>query len=96
MPQFLFVVEIPSIPEGSVGASVSPDWLKFSNAASSILKTAKGTKQLQSNAWLLPAENSLPALAELCALAGSCTLQYSSLLLPVEAVVLALDVKPKS
>lgn len=94
MPQFLFAVEVPPIPEGSVGMNVSPDWMKFSNAAGSILKTVKGTKQLQTNVWLLPAENSLPALAELCALASSCRLQYSSLLLPVEAVVLALDAKP--
>lgn len=96
MPQFLFVVEVPPIPDNSYGTRESPDWTKFSHAASSILKTAKGTKQLQPNAWLLPAENSLPALAELCALADSCTLQYSSLLLPVEAVVLAHNVKPQS
>ena len=95
MPQFLFVVEVPPIPENAMGMTVSPDWRKFSNAASKIVGTAKGAKQLQSNVWLLPAENSLPVLTELCALAGSCTLRYSSLLLPVEATVIALNVEPK-
>ena len=95
MPQILFVAEVPPIPDNSYGTTVSPAWSQFANKAAPTLKTAKGTKQLQSNAWLLPADNALPVLAELSALASTHNLSYSALLVPDGAVVLALDVKPK-
>ena len=94
MPQFLFVVEVPPGPAMSSHSAHAREWTQFSSAAEAKIKTLKGTKQLQPNAWLLPADNSLPVLAELCALAGTCTLRYSSLLLPVDAVIIALNVEP--
>ena len=81
MPQFLFVVEVPPIPPGTVGATVSPAWSKFSSEASTILKPLKTYTQLQPNVWLLPAENALPALLALSSTAEKCTLAYSALLI---------------
>ena len=95
MPQFLFVVEVPPIPEGTYGANVAPLWSQFVSKSAATLKTVKGTKQLQSNAWLFPAESALPVLLELSALASAHNLSYSTLLVPDGAVLLALDVKPK-
>jgi hypothetical protein len=94
MQQFLFVVEVPPLPSGTVGTGVAPEWSAFSSAASSTLKTVKSPTQLQPNAWLLPAENSLPALSALCALATKCRLSYSAVLIPDGATIIAKDVKP--
>jgi hypothetical protein len=94
MPQFLFVVEIPRLSSGTFGAGVAPEWSAFSSAASSTLKNVKSPTQLQPNAWLLPAENSLPVLSELCALASKYRLSYSSVLIPDGSTILAKDVKP--
>ena len=94
MQQFLFVVEVPPLQSGTVGTGVAPEWSMFSNAASSTLKTVKSPTQLQSNAWLLPAENSLPALTALCALASKYRLSYSVVLIPEGLTILAKDVKP--
>ena len=94
MQQFLFVVEIPPLPEGAFGIDVSPEWTKFLRESSSTLKTVKAPTQLQSNAWLLPVENSLPALMALCALATKHRLSYSSVLIPDGANIIAKDVKP--
>lgn len=96
MPQFLFVVEVPPSRAVSSGPGHPHEWMQFANAATEILKPLKGTKQLQLNAWLLNAENSLPSIAELSALATHHKLAYSALLIPDGAVSLALDVKPKS
>ena len=96
MAQFIFVVEIPSIGESVFGATEAPQWSKFLREADPTLKSAKGTKQLQTNAWLIPAENALPVLSAACALAHSLGLSYSSLFLPSDAVVIALDIKPIS
>ena len=95
MPQILFVVEIPPVPENSRGVCVTPGFSKFASVAAPKIKSVKGTKQLQSNAWLFPADNTLPLLAELAALAAtnSCSLSYSAVLIPDGAVVLALDQK---
>jgi len=95
MQQFLIVVEIPPLPQGSVGAAVSPDWSQFSHKASTTIKTLKTATQLQPNAWLLPAEKGLPALMELSDMANLHRLSYSVVLIPDGAVTLALDVKPK-
>ena len=94
MQQFLFVVEVPPLPSNTVGTRVAPEWSAFSSAASSTLKSVKSPTQLQTNAWLLPAENSLPALSALCALATKCRLSYSAVLIPDGATILAKDVKP--
>ena len=94
MQQVLFVVEIPAVPSGTFGTGVAPDWSAFSSAASSTLKNVKSPTQLQPNAWLLPAENSLPALSALCALASKYRLSYSAVLIPDGATILAKDVKP--
>lgn len=80
MPHFLFAVELPPIPPGSVGVTVAPAWSKFSSEASTILKPLKTYTQLQPNVWLLPAENALPALLALSSTAEKCTLAYSALL----------------
>ena len=88
MPQFLFVVEVPPLPSNTVGSGVAPEWSAFCNAASSTLKTVKSPTQLQSNAWLLPAENSLPALSALCALASKNRLSYSAVLIPDGATIM--------
>ena len=96
MSQFIFVVEIPPIGETVVGATVAPQWSKFLSEAAPTLKAAKGSKQLQPNAWLIPAENALPVLSAASALAHSVGLSYSSLFLPSDAVVIALDIKPIS
>ena len=72
MQQFLFVVEIPPVPNNSFGTNVAPEWLKFCNESSSTIKNVRNTTQLQSNAWMLPVESSLPALSALCALAAKC------------------------
>lgn len=95
MPQILFVVEVPPTEGMSTAPGYSHKWHDFSNVAGTLLKPLKGTKQLQLNAWLLNAENSLPAIAELSALATHHKLSYSSVLVPDGAVVLAFDVKPK-
>lgn len=95
MPQFLFVVEVPPLPQGSVGSTVSLEWSKFAHEASTTIKNLKGTTQLQPNAWLLPSEKGLPALMELSGKATNHHLSYSAVLVPDGAVVLALDVKPK-
>ena len=94
MQQFLFVVEIPPLPNNTFGTAVAPEWTAFSNAASSTLKTVKSPTQLQPNAWLLPAENSLQALSALCALATKYRLSYSAVLIPDGATIIAKDVKP--
>lgn len=95
MPQFLFVVEVPPSEAMSTSPGHSHVWQGFASGASTILKPLKDTKQLQLNAWLLNAENSLPAISALCALASHHKLSYSTLLVPDGAVTLALDVKPK-
>ena len=96
MPQFLFVVEVPPLPRGSIGSTVSPEWSQFAHKASTTIKTAKAATQLQPNAWLLPSEKGLPVLMELSDMANFHHLSYSAVLIPDGAVVLALDVKPKS
>jgi hypothetical protein len=95
MPQFLFVVEIPPTPEGCVGCKEAPAWSKFSDAANTKTKIARSAKKLQSNAWLLPAENNLPLLMELAALAAKGASSYSAVLIPDGEVTLTLEVKPK-
>lgn len=69
MPQFLFIVEVPPIPTNSHGLLESNDWSQFRCAADTKIKTAKSAVRLQPNAWLLPAEKTLPLLTELAALA---------------------------
>lgn len=96
MSQFLFVVEVPPSEAMSTAPGHSHEWRGFASGANTILKPLKGTTQLQLNAWLLNAENSLPAIVELSALATHHKLSYSSALIPDGAVVLALNVKPKS
>lgn len=96
MPQFLFVAEVPPSEAMSTAPGHSYEWQGFSNGASTILKPLKGTKQLQLNAWLLNAENSLPAIVELSALATRHKLSYSAVLIPDGAITLTPDVKPKS
>lgn len=95
MSQFLFVVEVPPIPPGAVGMTVSPDWQQFASAVGTKIAAVQSAVQLQPNAWLLPAEKTLPLLAEFAALAHKHFLSYSSLLLPTDAVIIAHDVKPK-
>ena len=96
MPQILFVVEIPPIPDGTRGANVSPAWSCFVNEADTKIALVKTYTRLQPNAWLLPAENTLPLLAELVALASKDSLSYSAVLIPDGTVMLALDQKPKA
>ena len=96
MSQFLFVVEVPPIPQGTAGMTVSPAWQQFSSAADTTIKSLKSVVPLQPNAWLLTTDKTLPLLAELAALASKHSLSYSSLLLPVDAVIIAHDVKPKT
>ena len=93
MPQFLFIVEIPPLQEGSHGVYVSPEFSRFANEVGARTKSVAACKQLQTNAWLLPAENTLPLLMEVAALAAKTFLSYSALLIPDGAVVLALDEK---
>ena len=95
MPQFLFVVEVPPSHAMSSAHGYPHDWTQFANAATEILKPLKGTKQLQLNAWLLTAENSLPAIVALSALSSHHKFSYSALLIPDGAVTLALAVAPK-
>lgn len=80
MNQFLFVVEVPPVPEGSAGITVAPEWTNFYNAASTILKPVKACTRHQKNVWLLPAENAWPALMELSSTAVEHNLSYSVLL----------------
>jgi len=94
MTQILFVVEIPPNEAVPTSSGYSYEWQGFVNGANTILKTLKGTKQLQLNAWLLNAENSLPAIVELSVLASHHKLSYSTVLIPDGAVIMALDVKP--
>lgn len=96
MPQFFFVVEVPPGPAMSTSVGYSREWTQFENAANTMLKTVKACKRLQLNAWLLPAENTLPVLVALSALAHGHTLSYSAVLIPDGAVMLALDEKPKT
>ena len=65
MQQVLFVVEIPPLSRNTVGTLVAPEWTMFLHEAGNTIKTMKAPIQLQSNAWLLPVENSLPALTAL-------------------------------
>lgn len=94
MPQFLFVVEIPPVPENSHGIYMSPGFSRFASEAAPKIKSVKGSAQLQPNAWLFSADKTLPLVAELAALASKSSLSYSSLLIPDGVVMLALDVKP--
>jgi hypothetical protein len=96
MPQILFVVEVPPSRAISSSPGYPHEWTQFANAATAILKPLKGTKMLQLNAWLMNAENSLPAISELSALATHHKLSYSALLISDELTPMALDVKPKS
>lgn len=96
MPQLLFVVEVPPSEALSTAPGYSYEWQGFASGASTILKPLKGTKQLQLNAWLLNAENSLPAIVELSALAIRHKLAYSALLIPDGAIALTPDGKLKS
>lgn len=96
MPQFLFVVEVAASTAMSSSAGYSSEWHSFESEANTMLKTVKACKRLQLNAWLLPAENTLPVLVALSALAHGHTLSYSSVLIPDGAVMLALDEKPKA
>ena len=91
MPQFLFVVEVPPTEGMATSPGHSYVWRQFANTATEIVKPLKGTKQLQLNAWLLNAENSLPSILELSALASHHKLSYSTVLIPDGAVVFALE-----
>ena len=96
MPQILFSVEVPPSKAQSSSPGYPHEWTQFENAASTMLKPVKSATRLQEHSWLLPAENTLPVLLELGALAHRHGLSYSSILIPDGAVVLALNVKPKS
>ena len=81
MPQFLFIVEIPS----SKGISSSPgyphEWIQFANDANTILSPVKTYTRYQQNVWSLPVENGLPVLLALSSTAVKYNLAYSVLLL---------------
>ena len=81
MPQFLFIVEIPS----SKGISSSPgyphEWTQFAGEANTILLPVKTYTRYQQNAWSLPVENGLPVLLALSSTAEKHNLAYSVLLL---------------
>lgn len=81
MPQFLFVVEVPPGPAMSTVAGYSREWTQFENEANTILKNVKACTRLQTNVWLLPAENTLPFLVSMSAACNANGLAYSSLLL---------------
>ena len=90
MPHFLFVVEVPPVPENSHGLYMSPGFSKFASEAAPKIKSVKGTIQLQTNVWLFPADNALPLLVELSALASSCSLSYSALLISGDVTPMTL------
>lgn len=96
MQQFLFVVEIPPIPEGVMGMTVSPAWSKFLHDVDTTIKPPKTCTQLQQNAWLIPAENGLPLLLALSSTAEKYTLAYSALLITGDVTPLTSSTKRKS
>ena len=89
-----FIHRAPPSAAISTAPSYSHDWTQFANESSTILKTVKAAIRLQQNAWLLPAENTLPVLMALGASAHHHNLSYSALLIQDGSVVLALDIKP--
>jgi hypothetical protein len=96
MSQFLFSIEIPPIPDNTVGMTESPAWLRFSHEAIPKLLPDTVATRIDRNVWLLPTDNMLPRLTRLAELARSNGLRYSCLLLPVDAQVLAYQVDPRT
>jgi hypothetical protein len=94
MSQILFVAEVPPNSSQSSPPGYPYEWQLFEREANTILKTVKPCTRLQQNVWLLPAENTLPALTALGEAAGRHSLAYSCVLIPVGAEILAFDVKP--
>lgn len=80
MPQFLFVVEVPPSKALSSTPGYPHEWTKFASKANAILKPVKACRQLQLNAWMLPAEGAWLALERLAASATTFGLAYSVLL----------------
>jgi hypothetical protein len=96
MSQFLFSVEIPPVPAGTVGMDESPAWRRFVHEAIPKLLPDKIALRIDRNVWLLPTDNMLPRLTSLSELARSNGLRYSCLLLPADAQVLALQIDPRN
>lgn len=94
MSQFLFVVEAPPNRAQMSPVGYPHEWQLFEREASTILKPLKACTRLQPNAWLLPAENTLPVLVALGEAAGRHSLSYSCVMVPNGAEILALNVKP--
>jgi hypothetical protein len=93
MQQFLFTVEIPPVSENAVGLTEDPEWTKFSNAASTILKPVKACIRHPKNVVLLPAENAWPVLMALSTTADKHNLPYTILLIDGEITELTQKVK---
>lgn len=81
MSHFLFVVEVPPSEAISTAPSYSDAWQEFERESNTILAPVKSAIRLQLNSWLIPVENSLPILVELCAAANGHKLTYSALLI---------------
>lgn len=100
MSQILFVVEVPPSKALSSSPGYPHEWTSFENeiesklgSSSSAQKTAKACTRLQTNAWLIPAENSWQFLDILVASATSHNLPYSVLLVSGEVTHLTLPPK---
>ena len=94
MSQFLFVVDVPPTPPGCTEATYSREYNTFVNDASAILKSVKTYTQIQTNAWLLPAEKTWPDLFRMSQAAEKNDLSYSIILVPDGAQILTPPYKP--
>jgi hypothetical protein len=94
MSQFLFLVEMPPTAALSTVRGYPEEWTMFEGEANTTLEPVRSCTRLQRNAWLLPAENTLPVLKALSDSADRCNLSYSCVLIPAGAEIIALDVKP--
>lgn len=81
MSQFLFVVEIPPMPNSTFGSPFALAWTDFLREAEPKIPNNISKNRIAPNVWLIPAENALPLIATLCGLADKFSLKYSSLLL---------------
>ena len=81
MPQFLFVVDIPSPGLSSEDTDAPARWFRFAPIADAI-PLPKGAKKLPcKNVWLFPSEGSAQPLRELANSADAQKLSHSTFLI---------------
>ena len=93
MPQFLFVVDIPSPGLSSEEPDAASRWFDFAKSAASIALPKGAMKLPCRNLWLFPVEASDPPLRALANTADAHQLSHSTFLISGEVTSLSSPIK---